>query len=154
MKKALKKAIHKTFPSIQEERTRLLEIESKLDFLNTRISELHADMTHHDTRLDRLGRLLEVVEPYQPLYGLAGIITEPKRTSADRCRVIEKSLGDVTGLRILDIGSSLGFVSYYFADRGASVEGWDSNVNNIETTRLVGELNGIENATFKFKEFN
>lgn len=154
MKKALKKAIHKTFPSIQEERARLKEVESKLDTLDAHVVELKNEIAHHDTRLDRLKGLLEVVEPYQPLYGLAGIITEPKRTSIDRCKVIEKALGDVTGLRMLDIGSSLGYVSYYFADRGASVEGWDSNLDNVETTRLVGELNGVPGAAFRFKELN
>lgn len=154
MKRALKTAIHKTFPSIIEDRTRIKSIESKLDLLNDYVVELKAEIAQHDTRVDRLKKLLEVVEPYQPLYGLAGLIGEPKRTSVDRCKVIEKALGDVTGLRMLDIGSSLGYVSYYFADRGASVEGWDSNLDNVETTRLVGDLNGISNVHFKYKELN
>lgn len=154
MKKIIKKAVTKTFPGIQEERTRLRRIEEHVRTLSDKVDSLHDKVSHHDARLDNLKDLLGKVEPYQPLYGLGGLISEPRRTSADRCRVIEKALGDVSGLRMLDIGSSLGYVSYYFADRGASVEGWDSTLNNVEVSRLTGELNGIQGASFKFKELN
>jgi O-antigen chain-terminating methyltransferase len=154
MKKVLKRAITKTFPGIEAERARLRQIEAKVDSLSDAIEDLKEFTSHHDTRLDDLKNLLDKVEPYQPLYGLSGIIAEPRRASADRCKLVEKHLGDVTGLRMLDIGSSLGFVPYYFADRGATVEGWDSTLNNVEVSRVVGDLNGVQGATFKFKEFN
>jgi O-antigen chain-terminating methyltransferase len=71
----------------------------------------------------------------------------------DRCEAIHKAIGNASGMRILDVGSSLGYVSFYFADRGAMMEGWDSNNKNVEISQLISELNGIS-AVFKVVLFN
>jgi O-antigen chain-terminating methyltransferase len=92
------------------------------------------------------------VEYYQPAYMIGGINLIPQRECKDRCRVIEKSMNSsIAGLRILDIGSSLGYICYYFADRGAVTEGWESNPKNAEVARLIGQINGIP-AKFETKE--
>jgi O-antigen chain-terminating methyltransferase len=92
------------------------------------------------------------VEYYQPAYMIGGINLIPQRECKDRCRVIEKSMNSsIAGLRILDIGSSLGYICYYFVDRGAVTEGWESNPKNVEVARLIGQINGIP-AKFKTKE--
>lgn len=104
-----------------------------------------------DDRLTVLRRLLAQVEPYQPIYGLAGLVPEPARASADRARAIEVGMSGVRGKRILDIGSSLGYMSFYFADRGAHVTGWEYNAANTEVARHVGEVTGIP-VTFVTKE--
>ncbi|GBU27339.1 hypothetical protein R84B8_00869 [Treponema sp. R8-4-B8] len=96
--------------------------------------------------------MLSEVEYYQPAYMIGGINIIPQRECKDRCRCIEKSLNtSVAGLRILDIGSSLGYICYYFADRGAVTEGWESNPKNAEVARIIGQINGIT-AKFETKE--
>lgn len=151
MKKIIKKAVSKTLPGLTADRERLRHIEAQVNEIRERVDSFAS----HDTRLDRLRAAVTRpdVEPYQPLYGVAGIIDTPRRSSVDRCKTIEKALGDVAGLRMLDIGSSLGYVAYYMADRGAFVEGWEENVNNAEASRLVGEVNGIQ-VDIKTKELN
>lgn len=121
----------------------------QLDALGQQVAD--ARPAPYDDRLDVLRRLVERVEPYQPLYGVAGIIEQPARASLDRARAIESSLGTVRGQRILDIGSSLGFMCFYFADRGAVTTGWEYNPSNAEVARQVGALNGVP-ATFRTTE--
>ena len=96
-----------------------------------------------DNRIDVLKEKLTHVENYQPIYAIAGLVDAPARESRDRCDVILDALGDVAGMRILDIGSSLGYVSFFFADRGAYVDGWESNLENAEVARLVSGINGV-----------
>lgn len=144
MKKILRKIIPKR---IVHEIMRPSRIERDL-------VELKANFRNHDNRLDKLKALANEVEPYQPTYGISGILTEePKRRSLDRCRAIEQSLDKVYGLSILDIGSSLGYVCYYFADRGAKTEGWDANPKNAEVSRMVGQINGLD-VNIKTKNFD
>ena len=77
-----------------------------------------------DFRLQKLRELAARVEPYQPAYGLPGLIAKPARDSVDRCRAIENHFsGRLRGKRLLDVGSSLGYVCYYFADRGMADRG-------------------------------
>ena len=114
--------------------------------------QLHEGGSHptqgaSDTRLDELRRLLEEpdVEAYQPIYGLTGLLpNEPSRGCIDRCRAIEHFLGPVHDLRILDIGSSLGYISFHFADRGASVTGWEAHDKNVDASRRIAGINGID----------
>jgi len=109
-------------------------------------------LTDSDFQITKLKRMLSKVEYYQPAYMIGGINLVPQRECKDRCRIIEKSLNNnVVGLRILDIGSSLGYICYYFADRGAVTEGWESNPKNAEVAKLIGQINGIS-ANFKTKE--
>jgi SAM-dependent methyltransferase len=94
------------------------------------------------------------VEYYQPAYMIGGIDLIPQRECKDRCRTIEKYLTTgAAGNRILDIGSSLGYVCYYFTDRGAITEGWEISTKNIEVARLIGQINGLP-AKFKTKELS
>jgi SAM-dependent methyltransferase len=95
----------------------------------------------------RLCELLEHVEPHQPLFNLSGKLFGMPRASRawlDRCLAIERSLDrEISGLKILDVGSGLGYTSFYFANREAKVTGIDTNPLNIEASRLIGRLNGI-----------
>lgn len=106
-----------------------------------------------DDRLDTLRHLVSKVEPYQPLYGVTGIIENPARPSADRAAVVAATLGNLRGQRVLDIGSSLGYMSFYLAARGALVTGWEANPDNAEVARLVGAINGLP-ATFRTEQLD
>lgn len=143
----MKKTIKKLIPQqVKEERARLRKMQDD-------ITAIRENVFHRDRRLDDLKQYLKEVEAYQPTYGLTGIIDKPQRDSKDRCQVIEAHLGRAARLKLLDIGSSLGYIPFYFADRGASTEGWEYNPKNAEVARLIGQINGVE-ATFKTKEFN
>ena len=84
------------------------------------------------------------VEPYQPLYECPAGPTETRRPCADRAETIERALDlDPHGMRVLDLGCSLGWFSFYFAERGAQVTGLDSNPTGVALARRVGEYNGI-----------
>lgn len=150
VKKVIKKMAKKVAPGFVEIASRTRRIEESINALRTQVDAISK---HSDQRLDRLRHLIAEVEPYQPTYGLSGIVDNPLRTSRERCRTIESALSPIAGKRILDIGSSLGFFSFYFADRGSVVQGWEENVKNAEVARLVGEINGID-VGFKTKEFN
>lgn len=157
VKRAIKHTAKKVAPGIVGEVQRLHTIDDRLVRVEQLAAEIHQQINVHDLRLDRLKTLAAQVEPYQPSYGVSGIFaTDTKRDSKDRCRVIEQYFGGLSGIRgkrILDIGSSIGYVDYYFADRGALCEGWEMTPANAEVARLVGEINGIP-VTFKTKEFN
>lgn len=131
----------------------LEELLIKLDQQSIQLEQIKGLMSKQDTRLDDLKALIAKVEHYQPIYGIAGLIENPARRSDDRCRAIYDALGDVSGMNILDIGSSLGYNSFYLADRGAHVEGWDYNLDNAEISRQVSAITGIR-ANFLNKELN
>lgn len=98
-----------------------------------------------DFRLDELKEKVSHVEKYQPIYGVTGVINDAQRSSKDRCTAINAYFkGSVRGLRMLDVGSSLGYVCFYFADRGATTTGWELSPKNSEVTRLASEINGIK----------
>ncbi|KTD24182.1 protein kinase domain-containing protein [Legionella maceachernii] len=156
LKKIAKHFIKRIAPPIMVgEVHRLRRIEQLLEQLNLRIEnrlhhieQLTQGIGHrlhtHDFRLDHLKELIKEVEPYQPTYGIGGVLQrEPQRTSQDRCRAIETYFGRVAGKRMLDIGSSLGYMCYYFADRSAVTEGWEYNAKNAEVARLIGSINNI-----------
>lgn len=128
-------------------------IESRLMALGAQVQELNEDVAQHDDRLDVVRKLAAQVEPYQPIYGLEGIINNPSRNSIDRARAIEIAIEPVRGRRILDIGSSLGFMSFYLADRGAFLEGWESNAANVEVAKAIARVNGLR-VCFRATEMN
>lgn len=138
-------AMRSLLASAGDTNRRVVELQASVD-------QMRAVLTREvDDRLTVLRRLLAQVEPYQPIYGLAGLVPEPARASADRARAIEAGMSGVRGRRVLDIGSSLGYMSFYFADRGARVTGWEYNAANTEVARQVGAVTGIP-VTFVTKE--
>lgn len=142
MKQLIKKSIKRAAPQLALSVRRLQHVEEKLDALDGKIEDLR-DSLRHDSRLDILKEQAKKVEPYQPTYAVTGVFEKTSRIGEDRARVIEQYLGQSAGLRILDIGSSLGYMCYYFADRGAKAEGWEARVENAEVSRLIGDINGI-----------
>ena len=132
-----------------------MDTHRRIGELQASFEALHAEVNGvtlaSDGRLAVLRTLVSQVEPYQPLYGVTGIVDRPSRPSADRARVIEDSMEGVRGKRLLDIGSSFGYMTFYFADRGAVATGWEANPANTEVARQVGAVTGIP-ATFVTKE--
>ena len=153
MKKFVKKTIKQAAPQLVQSVRRLNRVEDKLDNLTRTVEDGFSRLNQHDFRLDKLRALAKEVEPYQPTYGITGIFEDTARSCLDRARLIESYLGNPAGMRFLDIGSSIGYMCYYFADRGAKAEGWDFRSNNAEVSRLVGEINGID-VTIKTKQFD
>lgn len=157
MKKAIKRSINRLAPGVKVTMDRIGNMEEQLRHIEAQVEQANqklVELQQHDNRLDQLRALAAAVEPYQPAYGIAGVIDAPNRSeSRDRCTVIERALSPLPGKRILDIGSSLGFFSFYFADRSATVEGWEVSPQNAEVARRIGEINGIH-VDFKVKELN
>jgi len=90
-----------------------------------------------------LERCLNQVEPYQPLYGIAGF-EAPLRECRDRAIAIEAALVPLgTGFRLIDFGSSLGYFPFYFADRGALATGFDIRPENTAVALATQQLNGL-----------
>jgi len=149
-----KGAVRRFLPGIAEDRRALRQTREKLDDvaedlqrLTQLVNQVDLRVNHFqqfDFRLQKLRELASRVEPYQPAYGLPGLIEKPARDSVDRCRAIENHFGpSLRGKRLLDVGSSLGYVCFYFADRGLDTEGWEGNPANAEVAQLIGELNGV-----------
>lgn len=153
MKKFVKKTIKQAAPQLVQSVRRLNRVEDKLDNLTRTMEQRLEQLNQHDFRLDKLKTLAKEVEPYQPTYGVTGIFEDTSRGCLDRARLIESYLGNPAGMRFLDIGSSIGYMCYYFADRGGKAEGWDFRAKNAEVSRLVGEINGID-VTIKTKQFD
>lgn len=158
MKKVIKRSAKKILPDkAVRELARGRRLEEMVEDLRGRSEHLQkqvdAMLAERDSRLERLKKAVKSVEPYQPLYGVAGIIDAPARPSKDRGVAIERYLEGVRGKRILDIGSSLGYLSFFLADRGAVVEGWEYNAKNVEVANLTKAINGIP-VKFLTKEFN
>jgi len=147
------KLVSKLAPGVFTNIARIDDIDKKLNDVQKEVNNLTNIIEKTDTQLGQLKRLASEVEPYQPAYGITGVIESPARGSNERARAIANWLQPVAGQRILDIGSSLGYFSFYYADRGAGVEGWENNPKNAEVAKRIGELNGIS-VNFKSKEFN
>jgi O-antigen chain-terminating methyltransferase len=172
VKKAVKGVVRRVVPgALQLDRRRLHEIGDRvneahgkvhavgddlrkvivrLDELSTAVARIEKVQSRSDVRLDRLRELAKRVEPYQPTYGITGVFDVAARPSKDRAVAIERFLGRLRGKRILDIGSSLGYMDFFLADRGAHTEGWDFRAENVEVARQVGAINGIP-AKFRTK---
>ena len=142
---ALKRIARRLVPELFAMSDRVAALESQLH-------DLAADLTTGDT-IDELRTLVARVEPYQPIYNLPDIIAEPKRETRERCEAIEAAIGPVRGKRILDIGSSLGYLCFYFQDRNARAEGWDYDAANILVARKAAKITGISPG-FYVKELN
>ncbi|HEX2074533.1 MAG TPA: methyltransferase domain-containing protein [Geodermatophilus sp.] len=161
MLQRLRRAVGRLAPGIAEDRRLLRAVDERLSGVDQRLREVAEEVAglgplvqqvdlrvnhfqQFDFRLQKLRELASRVEPYQPAYGLPGLIDKPARDSVDRCRAIENHFsGTLRGKRLLDVGSSLGYVCYYFADRGMTTEGWEGNPANAEVAQLIGELNGV-----------
>ena len=154
MRNQLRRAADRLAPGLVQDHQILQDLGSRLDKVSEEIAELGQRIEQVDLRVNhfqqfdfRLQKLRELagrVEPYQPAYGLPGVIAKPARDSVDRCRTIENHFGGrLRGKRLLDVGSSLGYVCYWFADRGMVTEGWEGNAANAEVAQLIGEINGV-----------
>lgn len=87
--------------------------------------------------------LIKQVEYYQPLYGL-DIAPKPLRPCVDRARAVEKELNRLPRpVRLIDLGSSLGYFVFYFADRGMTAEGVDFLPQNVAVAEMIAQINGI-----------
>jgi ubiquinone/menaquinone biosynthesis C-methylase UbiE len=53
-------------------------------------------------------------------------------------------IGEVRGLRILDYGCGSGWLSTYFAQRGAIVEGFDISSKLVELGMVRAQVNGVD----------
>jgi 2-polyprenyl-3-methyl-5-hydroxy-6-metoxy-1,4-benzoquinol methylase len=130
---ALTQAVRRTRRQLRQANTRLEQLQAEVDRMRLLLLD----------PVERLRALVARVEHYQPLYAVPGVIDAPARPSHDRAVAIAEALGDLEGLRVLDIGSSLGFMCMYLADRGAITHGWEMNARNVEVARQVAALNGI-----------
>jgi len=129
LKQQLRRAVGRLAPGVAQDRRTLREVGERLEKvaddltgLTQLVTQVDLRVNHFqqfDFRLQKLRELAAKVEPYQPAYGLPGLIAKPARDSVDRCRAIENHFsGQLRGKRLLDVGSSLGYVCY--ATRTAS----------------------------------
>ncbi|MCX5980807.1 MAG: protein kinase [Nostocales cyanobacterium LacPavin_0920_SED1_MAG_38_18] len=139
---------------------RINSTEQRIDFAEEKIiNEIDNLLTILDNPLIKLSHLLKKIEYYEPLYKIPCLLKNsvPQRKCEDRCQAIENTLltlgNNLTGIKILDVGSSLGYNSFYFADRKAHVFAIDNNVDNVLASRLISELNGID-VCFRVAEFD
>lgn len=125
-----------------------------LSAVNKTQAQVDALVENSDVRLLRLKKSLKNVEEYQPLYGLAGLVNNPARDSRDRADLVLQDLdNNVVGTKILDIGSSLGYMPFYYADRGAITIGWDFRAENVEVCLNLRDIIGSP-AEFHVRELD
>lgn len=116
------------------------------------------------SRTNKLLKLLNKVEFYQPLYGIKFPTTyKPSNaikragTSEDRAETIHEYLkADIQykKLNILDVGSSLGYMPLYFGNLNNIVLGIDNNANNVAVSNFLKTLNNNPDITFKLANFD
>ncbi len=96
-----------------------------------------------------LRAILDRVELYQPVFRLSHLppfagLGAPKRACEDRLHAIRPSWGgSLENVRILDVGSSLGYVSLSLAAHGARVVGLESSPQNCDASRLIAAITGV-----------
>jgi O-antigen chain-terminating methyltransferase len=84
------------------------------------------------------------IESYQPLYNCPVESFDLKRDCIDRCKTIEEALDDYgPKFRGIDLGCSLGYISFYFAERGAMIDAYDYDTKVAATAKRVQEFNRI-----------
>ncbi len=156
IKRTIKKSIKKIAPGMTSRLTnydaKFVEIYNNqqkiMDTTNEALETLKSYVP--DTRMDVLKKSVESVEAYQPIYNISGI-NESRRNTGDRANAIYNYFKkDVSALKVLDIGCSLGFIDFYLSDRGAEVEGWDYSANNINVCKSIQDINGLP-VKFKVK---
>ena len=104
--------------------------------------------------LHSISEMYNEVESYQPLYNCPIESSTLKRSCIDRCKTIEQALVKLgRNFRLLDVGCSLGYFSFYFAERGANVVGIDFSPHNIALAKAVREFNRIP-VDFQVRDFN
>jgi hypothetical protein len=92
---------------------------------------------------------LTAVDGYQAVYGIPSLSSGHARDCVDRCRQIEAALlaqcglANLQHLRLADIGCSMGYIPAYFADRGATVLGYDIKAENVAFCRALFRANGL-----------
>lgn len=96
------------------------------------------------------------MDGYQPVYRYEEDLKQANtsRTCLDRCELLATELAaDIKNVRILDVGCSMGYISLYLADRGATVTGVDYLPANIDFCRQLAKTASIK-AEFKEQEFS
>ncbi|MEI6886861.1 MAG: hypothetical protein WCK31_01335 [bacterium] len=115
--------------------TRVSQLESNVNILQNQVLEF---IEIKNDPYYKLKSLLKLVEPYQPLFGVNVSGYSSKRSSRDRFIDINKYFDDnFSGMRILDVGSSLGYLSFWFASKGGIVTGWDYNQENVAVSKCL-----------------
>ncbi|MEH2049700.1 protein kinase domain-containing protein, partial [Nostoc sp.] len=159
--------IDSTEQRIDSTEQRIASTEQRIDSTEQRIASTEEKIINDidnlvailDNPLIKLSHLLKKIEYYQPFYKTPYLLKNslPQRNCEDRCKAIENNLltlgNNLTGIKILDVGSSLGYNSFYFADRKADVSAIDNNIENVLASRLISEINGI-NVGFRVAEFD
>ena len=95
----------------------------------------------------KLCSLLDKLPMYQPAYG----VSLPNkyianRSSLDRAKLIEQDLEyhlKYNNLSILDLGSNIGYMSFYFSSLGSKVTGVDKGKDYIEAAKIIAKMNGL-----------
>lgn len=108
--------------------------------------------------------LLEKFEFYQPLYNVKlpkiyNFFNPIKRDQSSKARaeaVFNYLSQDikVKRLRILDVGSNLGYMSLYFGDHGNIVHGIDIDPDQVKISNLLAKLSNLPNVRFNTTELN
>ena len=144
------------FQRIANQQSEIEKLNQSIANQNAQLNQLTIAINNYQSNSSKLiteiNQLLnDQVEYYQPIYGIPAIFfsSKPKRDCSERAKVIENFFNnDVFNLRILDIGSSLGYFCFYLADRGAFVDGWETNEMNYHVSNLVKQINQINTANF------
>jgi len=99
-----------------------------------------------EAQITRVREAYDRVDAYQPVYGLESEFNDIKdaRACLRRCELLEQHLGpDVRANRILDVGCALGYMAFYFAERGARVTAIDRDTNNVAFCRVLSKALNI-----------
>ncbi len=162
IRKALRKIGRVMTADIQEQtRSHTESLVKETRRVDAHLKEVEADVKKLQKpsieKLQQIESALDKAEAYQPLYGMEGLNigkTPIARTnSKERAEVVARAFGEnIHGMRFVDVGSSLGYVSFYLADRGAKVEGWDFRAENVAVANLAHEINKVDNVSFKTRE--
>lgn len=84
-------------------------------------------------------------ELYQPVFGVDVVHDGPiQRECTTRAEMVLTTLQshDMQNMRVLDVGTNMGFISFYLADRFARVTGVESNETLLEYCNEIRSLTG------------
>ena len=92
--------------------------------------------------MDTILELLSKTVYYQPLHGYVHLNNmQPQRPCTDRADVIHQALSTMGPTRLLDVGCSFGYFSYFLAMRGYIVDAIDFDQNCIEICNFLVQFN-------------